>query len=80
MGIKSSLSYLFAKYIVGKNKHWEADAVNIQNKLLLSLIMQAKNTRFGKDHYFDKINNYTDWKKNVPVRDYEALKNYMRKI
>jgi len=80
MGIKSSLSYPFAKYIVGKNKHWKDNAVSVQNKLLLSLIIQAKNTRFGKDHSFDKINNYTDWKKNVPVRDYEEFKNYIEDI
>ena len=80
MGIKSSLSYPFAKYIIKKNNRWKTNAVNTQNKLLLSLIIQAKNTRFGKDHHFDKITNYADWKRNVPVRDYEALKNYIGEI
>lgn len=80
MSIKSRLSYLFAKYIVAKNRRWKNDAVNIQNKLLLRLINQAKNTSFGKEHQFNKIKNYTDWKKNVPVRDYESLKNYVEEI
>tara|TARA_B100001758_G_C18408522_1_gene613932 strand:- start:674 stop:2170 length:1497 start_codon:yes stop_codon:yes gene_type:complete len=80
MSIKSRLSYLFAKYIVAKNRRWKNNAVNIQNKLLLSLINQAKNTSFGKKHRFNKIKNYTDWKKNVPVRDYESLKNYIEEI
>jgi hypothetical protein len=80
MSIKSSLSYPFAQYIVEKNNRWKTNAVNTQNKLLLSLVLQAKNTRFGKDHHFDKIKNYTDWVGNVPVRDYESLKNYIGDI
>lgn len=80
MGIKASLSLPFANYIVAKNNKWKNNAVEIQNKLLDSLIKKAKNTRFGLDHNFFSINNYEDWKNNVPVRDYEALKGYIQQI
>ncbi|MDC0204212.1 GH3 auxin-responsive promoter family protein [Flavobacteriales bacterium] len=80
MGLKSILSYPFAKYIVAKNKGWKTNAVAVQDKLLVSLINQAKNTSFGKNHHFNKIKNYTDWKKHVPIRNYEALKNYIEEI
>ncbi len=80
MGLKSSLSLPIAKYIVGKNKQWKNNAVKAQNELLLSLLKQAKTTQFGKDHSFAEIANYTDWKKNVPVRDYEELKGYVQQI
>ena len=30
--------------------------------------------------HFDKIKNYTDWVENVPIRDYEALKNYIGEL
>ena len=80
MGLKSLLSLPFAKHIVRKNKRWENNAVKVQNELLLSLIKQAQNTQFGKDHNFSEITNYTQWKAIVPVRDYEGLKNYIQEI
>ena len=80
MGLKSLLSLPFAKYIVYKNKHWKNNAIKVQNKLLLSLIKKAKNTQFGKDHGFEKIINYNQWKVNVPIRDYEGLKGYVQEI
>ena len=80
MSIKSSLSFPFAKYIVSKNKKWKNNAVKVQSDLLLSLVKQAKTTQFGKYHNFTKISNYTDWKNNVPVRDYEELKGYIQEI
>ena len=80
MSIKTCIGYLFAKYIVKKNNRWKHNAVSAQNKLMLQLIAQAKNTKFGKDHRFNKIKNYTDWKKNIPIRDYEDLKNYIEDV
>lgn len=80
MGLKSLLSLPFARQIVKKNSKWKKNAVKVQNRLLLSLISQAKNTKFGKDHNFSEISNYSDWKKNIPVRDYEELKIYVQEI
>ena len=80
MGIKSLLSLPFSKHVVRKNTHWKNNAVKVQNELLLSLIKQAQNTQFGKDHNFSEITNYTQWKAIVPVRDYEGLKNYIQEI
>lgn len=56
------------------------NAISIQEKMLLDLITKAKNTTFGKEHHFDEINNYDDFKKHVPIRDYEGLKSYIDKI
>ena len=80
MGLKSLLSLPLARQIVKKNSKWKKNAVKVQNRLLLSLINQAKNTKFGKDHNFSEISNYSDWKKNIPVRDYEELKIYVQQI
>jgi hypothetical protein len=80
MGLKSLLSLPFARQIVKKNSKWKKNAVKVQNKLLLSLISQAKNTKFGNDHNFSEISNYSDWKKNIPIRDYEDLKIYVQEI
>ena len=80
MGIKSFLSLPLAKYVVWKNAHWKNNAVKVQNKLLLSLVRQAQSTQFGKDHNFEEITNYNEWKVNIPISDYEELKNYIQQI
>ena len=80
MTVKAALSLPFAKYIVSKNNKWKNNAVKVQYDLLLSLVKQAKNTQFGKDHSFSEIANYPDWKNNVPVRDYEDLKGSVQEI
>jgi hypothetical protein len=78
--IKSILSLIFARYIVKKNNRWKNNAVEHQNKIMYYLVNNAKNTLFGKDHFFQKISNYEDFKKNIPIRDYEGLKNYISLI
>jgi hypothetical protein len=75
--IKSILSLNFARYIVRKNNRWKNNAIEYQNKIMYSLVNNAKNTLFGKDHFFQKISTYEDFKKNIPIRDYEGLKNYI---
>ena len=55
-------------------------AVADQQGILKSLIKSAKHTEFGKDHGFESIQSYDDFKKQVPIRDYEQIKSYIEKI
>lgn len=55
-------------------------AVEDQAAILKELIQTGRKTEFGKDHSFDHINNYEDFKKAVPIRDYEQFKPYIQKI
>ena len=80
MSIKSFLSLHFANYVVLKNKKWKNNAVNYQSKVFNNLIHRAKNTVFGKNHDFSSIKSYSDFKKRVPVRDYEGLSVYINRI
>ena len=80
MGIKASLSLPFAKFIVSKNKKWKKNAVKVQENLMLELVREAENTVFGKDHDFQEIKNYSDFKNQIPVKDYEDLKDYIQQI
>lgn len=75
MGIKSFVSRIYASYLVSKLKSWNTDAINIQNRNLLDLITKAQNTKFGRDHHFSEIKTHEDFKKLVPIRDYEQLKD-----
>jgi hypothetical protein len=47
------------------------DVAAVQSATLLKLIQRAKDTRFGRDHSFDKIASVADYQKAVPIRDYE---------
>ena len=80
MWLKKILSLYFARHIVKKNRVWKNNPIKAQNQVLKKLISTAKNTSFGKDHNFKKINTYQDFVKHVPVRDYEGLKKYVDKI
>jgi hypothetical protein len=80
MGLKSVLSRVFAAVVNRKLNDLRKNAVALQQKTFLKLIDQAKNTAFGKDHGFDGIRTYDDFKKQVPVRDYEDLRPYIDRI
>ena len=55
-------------------------AVADQEAILKMLVKEARNTVFGKDHHFETIQQYEDFKKQVPIRDYEQLKPYIEKV
>lgn len=80
MGIKAALSKPFAHYIRRKNNKWAKNPLPTQEKVFNKLISKASNTAFGKDHSFENIQSYEDFKKAVPIRDYEELKPYMDRM
>jgi hypothetical protein len=80
MSIKSILAKPFAKRVATKFYKQSNNAVEVQQKVLKVLISQARNTVFGKDHNFEGIKTYEDYKNQVPIRDYEALKPYVEKV
>lgn len=80
MNIKSLLARPFANIIYNKIQKGAKNAVQDQESILNYLIKNAKNTEFGKEHSFQNINSYEEFKKNVPIRDYEGFKGYISQI
>lgn len=80
MGIKALLSKPISKFLIGRVNKWAAKPVETQQKVLDTLISQAKYTVFGKDHNFESITDYESFKQNVPIRDYEGHRPYVEKI
>ena len=80
MSLKSFAAKLFAKRIAQKTLAWSKNPIQTQEKVFQELIKTAKNTQFGLDHGFDTITSYARFAKQVPVRDYEELKEYIHKI
>ncbi len=80
MGLKSKLSILFAKRIVSQKKKWIDNPLETAKSDFEKLISKGKNTAFGKDHHFDSISTYDDFKERGHIRDYEGLKPYIERI
>ncbi|WMW77868.1 GH3 auxin-responsive promoter family protein [Flavobacterium sp. 20NA77.7] len=80
MSIKSMAAKIFAAYIHKKNQAWITNPLATQDLIFKSLLAQAKDTAFGKAHNFNTIQNHEDFCKQVPVRDYEGLKNYIDEV
>lgn len=78
--LKSILAKLFAKQIAFKFYKKSNNAIAAQQKVFKKIINQAKNTQFGKDHHFNEIKTYQDFKNRVSVKDYEALKPYFNRV
>lgn len=80
MSLKAFLAKQFANFVHKKNRKWLDNPVETQQKVFRDLIKTAKNTQFGNDHNFGQIKSYSDFAKNVPVRDYEGLKIYVDRV
>mgnify|MGYP006082827005 FL=1 len=78
--MKKVAAKLFAKFIVWKNKKWIENPISAQEKTLKDLIKNASQTKFGRDHDFELIKNYEDFKSNVPINDYEGIRTYVESI
>jgi hypothetical protein len=51
-----------------------------QDNILKELLKVGKTTEFGKEHHLEEVNSYEEFKKAVPIRDYEEFKPYIDKI
>jgi len=80
MGLKAVLSKVFASVVNRQLNNIRNNAVELQQKTFTKLIRQAKDTAFGKAHQFDHIQTYDDFKKQVPIRDYEELRPYIERV
>ncbi len=80
ISLKSTLAKPFAKRVYRRVQKWAKNPIETQEKVFQNLISKATSTEFGKEHDFVSINNYNDFVKRVPVRDYEALKPYVEKV
>ena len=80
MGIKSFIAKPLAAFAVKQINKWKKNPLAAQQSVFSKLIMHAKDTSFGKDHLFTEINTYEDFKKNVPIADYEELRPYIDRV
>ena len=80
MKIKSFLARPYAAIIHSRVRKGMLTAVADQQAILQQLLKYGCATSFSKDHHFHDIKTYEDYKKAVPIRDYEAFIPYIDKI
>jgi hypothetical protein len=52
----------------------------VQNEWLRKLIDQAEFTEWGRAHDFENITNYEQFKRNIPLQDYDSLKPFIDRM
>ncbi len=51
-----------------------------QQEFLKRLLRSEANTAFGKEHGFAQIKNREDYRRQVPIRDYEGFRPYVNRL
>lgn len=78
--IKKKIALIWAKKHVKEAEIYKQNAVEDQEKLLLSLVKTAEKTLFGREHRFENIQNVQDFQEQVNIADYEELKPYIERV
>lgn len=79
MSIKTWAARIWAARINKQTKLWSSRPVESQLSVFNTLIQRASSTAFGKAHDFSSIKSYEDFKKRVPVKDYEGRREWFER-
>ncbi|MEO1409937.1 MAG: GH3 auxin-responsive promoter family protein [Bacteroidota bacterium] len=80
MGFKSRLVQPFARRVARNIQRWSDRPLEAQRGVFQALLRGGRHTAFGRDHSFDQINDYAQFRERVPLRDYEGLRPYVERI
>lgn len=80
MGIKAWIIGPVAKIRTAQVRRRAARALENQQKIFRMLLREGAGTEFGKAHGLASVNTYDDFRAQVPVRDYEALKPWFDRM
>jgi hypothetical protein len=76
MGIRSFLAGPVASLVAANTRKWSSQPGQYQQRTFDKIVSKARDTRFGREHDFASIRSIEDFKKRVPIRDYEGLKTW----
>ena len=78
--LKHALLKIASRFAKNQVYNWANKPIVTQENQFNYLIKKARNTKFGKNHGFSEISNYQEFKKRVPIRDYEGLREYFEEV
>ena len=61
-------------------EQWVLDPVAVQREVLQDLVTSAQYTEFGRKYNFSKLFSIKEFKKAVPIHEYDDLKPYIQRI
>jgi hypothetical protein len=61
-------------------QNWSNHPVAAQREVLQDLVTAAQYTEFGKQYGFSRLFSIKEFKKRVPLQDYEAIKPYVQRM
>lgn len=61
-------------------EQWINDPVSTQFTVWQDLIASGQYTEFGRNNHFSQIQSLQDFKRQVPLQDYESLKPYIERM
>src|SRR5919205_1383442 len=70
----------FARMRLWSIEHWVNDPVTTQYTVWQDLLAAGQYTGFGRQNDFSKIQSLADYKKQVPIQEYDHLKPYIDRM
>ncbi len=73
---------IFRRYILSKMKNIDGFMKHpeaVQDRVLKNLILRAQSTEWGKAHSFKSIRTYNDFRRLVPIQDYNSMKPFIER-
>ncbi len=70
----------FARMRIWSIEQWMNDPIRAQFIVWQDLIAAGQHTEFGRKNQFSSIQSLQDYKKKIPVQDYDSLKPYIERM
>jgi len=61
-------------------ENWVTNPIGAQREVLQDLITSAQYTEFGRKYNFEKLFSISEYKKNVPIHEYDDIKPYILRM
>ena len=61
-------------------ENWSKHPVAVQRQVLQNLVTAAQYTEFGKKYAFNKLFTLKEFKKNIPIHEYDDIKPYIERM
>jgi hypothetical protein len=80
MKLLSSAISKLARMRLWRIENWSNHPVAVQREVLQDLVTTAQNTEFGRKYHFTRLFTLKEFKKNVPIHEYDDLKPYIHRM
>jgi hypothetical protein len=80
MKLLSSAISKLARMRLWRIENWSNHPVAVQREVLQELVTAAQYTEFGRKYNFSKLFTLKEFKKNVPIHEYDDIKPYIMRM